>query len=66
MPPYTNIAKPIESSVAVITTDAVPIGLLITITSVLSTVTSSISGGYANISKPVASVGAWTNISKPT
>ena len=71
--PWTNVLKPSESSVA--TSVAVgalavqPFGLLIALTSIVGTATSvtgaSILTGWTTISKPTASVGAWTNVLKP-
>ena len=63
---WTNILKPTESSVLVISTDAQPFGLLMAITSLLTADSSSITTGWTGIAKPAASVGAWTNTNKPT
>ena len=65
---WTNVPKPVESSVLVVTlgTEGEPFGLLVAITSIMtSTSSTSITSGWTNIAKPVSSVGAWTNIAKP-
>ena len=62
---WTNVPKPVESSVIVLGTFGEPFGLLIAITSVMTSSTS-ITSGWTNIGKPISSVGAWTNLSKPT
>ena len=62
---WTNVAKPVESSVMVLGTLAEPFGLLMAITSIMTS-TTSITSGWTNITKPISSVGAWTNIAKPT
>ena len=62
---WTNVPKPVESSVAILGTFGEPFGLLMAITSVMTT-TTSITSGWTNIAKPISSVGAWTNLAKPT
>ena len=63
MPVWTNVPKPVESSVIVLGTLGEPFGLLMAITSIMTS-SSSITTGCTNISKPTGS--GWTNVAKPT
>ena len=64
MSSWTNVPKPVESSIISFGGDAVPWGLLLTITSVTGGQTTSVVSGWTDIAKSQDSV--WTIVPKPT
>lgn len=59
---WSDISKPIESSVITLTQDAEPLGVLIAIT--VPSMAPSVITGWSDISKPTSSV--WSLVAKPT
>lgn len=60
---WTSVPKPAETLIISPGGDVEPFGLLIAITSVMSTVTS-VSTGWGNVVKPATA--SWAAVSKPT
>lgn len=60
---WTRVSKPTESSIIATQMSAQPFGLLMAITSVLSTTSTSVISGWTDISKPTVS--SWTSVAKP-
>lgn len=60
---WTNVPKPIESSIVSGNPDAEPWGLLLAITSVHANASTSVITGWSDVAKPTSSI--WTLVSKP-
>jgi len=59
---WSDVSKPVETSVAAFSDNAEPWGMLIAITK--PTFTTSVVTGWTDIQKPVSST--WTLVAKPT